>query len=82
MNFTAIREALLQEPSILDVHDLHVWTLTSGVNAMSVHVVRPDEVSPDDVLAIVHQRIKSGFKVAHLTVQVESHAGASGETHL
>src|SRR5438105_4029909 len=39
VNLPAVREALQALPGVAAVHDLHVWTLTSGVNALSAHVV-------------------------------------------
>lgn len=82
VNLAAVRESLAEEPTILAVHDLHVWTLTSGVNAMSVHVVRTDAATHDEVLVLVQRKIKSTFNIAHVTAQVESRGCAAGETHL
>ena len=50
VNIEALRGALSEIPGISDVHDLHVWSLSSGVNAMSAHVVRAGDASSDDVL--------------------------------
>jgi len=82
VNLAAVRQALTEEPVICAVHDLHVWTLTSGINAMSVHVVRADGATHDEVLELVQRKVKANFKVAHVTVQVESRGCAAGETHL
>ena len=82
VNLAAVRESLEEEPTILAVHDLHVWTLTSGVNAMSVHVVRSDSATHDEVLVCVQRKIKTKFNIAHVTVQVESRGCAAGDTHL
>ena len=49
---------------------------------MSVHVVRADDASHDDVLTKVRQRVTSEFKIAHATVQVEGRECAASETHL
>ena len=64
------------------MHDLHVWTLTSGVNAMSVHVVLADGAAHDDVLTAVQRRVIADFKIAHVTVQVEARGCEETETHL
>ncbi len=82
VNLTALREAIGKVPGVVDVHDLHVWALTSGVNAMSVHAVLADASSHDDVLQAVQQRVTSDFKITHATVQVESKSCADSETHL
>ena len=82
VNLTAVREAVAAEPGVAGVHDLHVWTITSGMNAMSVHAVLADGASHDDVLERVRRRMTSDFKIAHVTVQVESRGCAQKETHL
>ena len=82
VNVTALREAMGNVEGVAGVHDLHVWTLTSGVNAMSAHAVLVGGASHDDVLAALHQRVTSDFKITHVTVQVEAQECAEGETHL
>lgn len=63
-------------------HDLHVWSLTSGINAMSVHAVLADGVEHDEVLARVHEHCVKEFKIEHVTVQTERGNFAEHETHL
>ena len=82
INLTAVRGAIGSVTGVADVHDLHVWTLTSGVNALSVHAVRADGASHDEVLVAVQRCVTSKFKIAHATVQVESVGCAEWETHL
>jgi cobalt-zinc-cadmium efflux system protein len=54
------------------VHDLHVWTLTSGVLAMSCHVVMTaDNINYGSVLASVKNLVHEEFKIDHTTVQIE-----------
>jgi cobalt-zinc-cadmium efflux system protein len=54
-----------------EVHDLHVWTLTSGFLAMSGHVVIRDPARYKDTLEAVHQLMHDRFDISHVTVQVE-----------
>ena len=82
VNITALRDAIESVPGVASAHDLHVWTLTSGMNAMSAHVVLADGATHDNVLAAVRERVTSGFKIAHVTVQIEPAGFAEGETHL
>lgn len=82
VNLATLREAIKNVTGVADVHDLHVWSLTSGVNAMSVHTVLADHGLHDEVLAAVQQRVTSEFKIAHVTVQVECKGCAAFETHL
>jgi cobalt-zinc-cadmium efflux system protein len=82
INLTALREAIAKLNGVAGVHDLHVWTLTSGVNAMSVHAVLDDGATHDAVLDAVQRCVTSSFKIAHATVQVERKGCAERETHL
>ena len=82
VNLVALREAIQTADGVTAVHDLHVWSLTSGVNAMSVHVVLAEGRSHDEVLRRVKECVKSSFAISHATVQVESHGCAADEVHL
>jgi cobalt-zinc-cadmium efflux system protein len=82
VNLATLRESIESVPGVASVHDLHVWSLTSGVNAMSVHAVLADHALHDEVLAAVQKRVTLDFKIAHATVQVECKGCAAYETHL
>jgi cobalt-zinc-cadmium efflux system protein len=66
-----VRNAIAAVPGVADVHDLHVWALTSGVNALSVHVVASNEHGVGELLTRVGQCATERFRIAHVTVQVE-----------
>lgn len=60
---------------VLAVHDLHVWTISSGLHALSAHlVVRRDEMGPrnDAILDQVKRELRDGFGIDHTTLQIES----------
>ncbi len=82
VNLAALREAVCAVQGVLGVHDLHVWTLTSGVNALSAHAVLAAGASHQEVLAAVRQCLSRDFEIQHVTVQVESLDCDPGETHL
>ncbi len=77
-----LRESLEKVEGVAGIHDLHVWSLTSGMNAMSVHAVLADTAEHDDVLARVHEHCTENFKISHVTVQTERGDFATHETHL
>ncbi len=81
VNITSLRESLASVSGVTDVHDLHVWSLTSSMNAMSVHAVLAEGEAHDDVLTRVREHVKSNFKIGHVTVQVESRKCGEGEAH-
>ena len=58
VNATAVREMLLAIPGVAAVHDLHVWTLTSGVNALSTHVVLANDGQHDPVLEAIGKGLR------------------------
>jgi cobalt-zinc-cadmium efflux system protein len=56
---------------VLDVHDIHVWTITSGLDAMSGHVCVRRGVAHDEVLNAVTNIAQKDFGIQHTTIQVE-----------
>lgn len=81
VNLASIREALAALPGVLETHDLHVWSLTSGMNSMSGHIVLRADARHDDVLRDVRGVVEGTFKIAHTTIQVESEGVMSCGTH-
>ena len=82
VNLAALRETLEKVPGVAGTHDLHVWSLTSGVNAMSVHVAVAEGTSHTNVLNAIHETIRMDFKIGHITVQIETPGWEASETHL
>ncbi|MDI9902127.1 cation diffusion facilitator family transporter [Rhodococcus sp. IEGM 1409] len=58
-------------PGVVDAHDLHVWTLTSGMEVASVHVTAASDADPTTVLAATQTLLADAFELEHATVQVE-----------
>ena len=81
VNIGEVRGAIAAIHGVADVHDLHVWALTSGVNAISVHVVARDGNDVGDLLTRVGQCATGHFKIAHVTVQVEPPGWTCGGGH-
>lgn len=83
VDLEAVRSRIADVPGVADVHDLHVWSLTSGVNALSVHVKLGDGTDLGEALSEIHQRVTESFPVQHATVQVEPAGweGDAGERH-
>ena len=72
VNIVSLQNDLKSVRGVESVHDLHVWTLTSGVLAMSCHVVMSDELlSRNLVLAEVNELARARFRIDHTTVQIE-----------
>jgi cobalt-zinc-cadmium efflux system protein len=72
LDLGAIELAMTQVPGVVRVHDLHVWTLTSGREAMSAHVVVLDVRESERLLGALHNVLHTRFGIDHTTVQVET----------
>lgn len=58
-------------PGVREVHDLHLWTLTSGMNVATAHLVSDDPSSTTQLLEQAQTLLRDEFKVEHATLQVE-----------
>jgi cobalt-zinc-cadmium efflux system protein len=72
LDVTEIEDALRSAPSVRRVHDLHVWTLTSGREAMSAHVVVEAGAPTDRILEELHLVLHARFGIDHTTIQIET----------
>jgi cobalt-zinc-cadmium efflux system protein len=72
IDVSSFREKILEIPGVAQVHDLHFWTLTSGVNSASVHVALSAQQPADKVLSEIQKRFKENAGVDHATIQVEA----------
>ena len=66
----AVGEAMAAVPGVVEVHDLHVWTVTSGFPALSAHVLVERGCDRDDVLARMAEMLEERFEIHHTTLQV------------
>lgn len=71
MNPEEIGKALLAEPGVVEVHDLHLWEITSGFPALSAHVVVEPEADCHQIRFHLAEQLKSSFHIEHSTLQVE-----------
>jgi len=67
----AIRMALLELPGVRDVHDLHVWSITTGMDSLSAHVVTAESEPHTALLTRVRQTLHDRFGIDHMTIQIE-----------
>lgn len=70
IDVAAVRQALLSIDDVVDVHDLHVWALTSEMNVLTVHVVAA-AASNGVLLSAIAERMRTAFGIDHVTAQVE-----------
>jgi cobalt-zinc-cadmium efflux system protein len=72
LNLEEIRSGLAGIPGVRNVHDLHIWTITSGFVAMTVHLIVDDPRSAPAVLAAGRDFLTQRLGIQHSTIQIES----------
>ena len=72
INLAAVEDAILQTDGVTDVHDLHIWTITSGREALSAHVIHIETISQAELLKELRAKLQDRFGVDHLTIQMET----------
>ena len=71
ISLQGVQKAMEEVEGVQQIHDLHVWTLTSGVFTLSAHVVVDGEWDPHMLLDKLEGRIQDAFGIKHTTIQLE-----------
>jgi cobalt-zinc-cadmium efflux system protein len=72
IDLSAVESSILDTEGVSGVHDLHVWTISSGIDALSVHISHADSISHSELLSVVRQKLHDRFGIDHLTIQMET----------
>ena len=72
IDLPALREQILAVPGVVEAHDLHFWTLTSGLHSASVHIRAGAETRRGQVLHDVQELLRERAGIEHATIQVET----------
>jgi cobalt-zinc-cadmium efflux system protein len=67
-----VRRHIVEASGVMDVHDLHAWTITSGMNVVSAHVVLAEGADPPSVLDELCRCLSGDFDIEHSTFQLET----------
>ncbi|RAL21886.1 cation diffusion facilitator family transporter [Thermoflavimicrobium daqui] len=67
-----VEEVLNNIPGVKHVHDLHIWTITSGLDSLSCHLVIQDAQDSQKILRESIHKIEEHFKIKHTTIQIET----------
>ena len=67
-----VRRHILEAPGVIDCHDLHAWTITSGLNVVSAHVVLAEGADPGVALEALCSCLADDFDIEHSTFQLET----------
>ncbi len=67
----AVARSLLDAPDVIEVHDLHLWLITSGQPALSAHVLVSEEADCHDVRLGLERELAGHYHITHATLQVD-----------
>jgi cobalt-zinc-cadmium efflux system protein len=81
IDMRGIKKALCEIPEVREVHDLHVWTITSGYLVLSCHLTIENEAVHDDILMLSQTILHDKFGIEHSTIQVERVANGCPSPH-
>ncbi|HMF13967.1 MAG TPA: cation diffusion facilitator family transporter [Gemmataceae bacterium] len=83
LDVAKVVQSVCQVPGVLDVHDLHVWTVTSGMTACSLHirVVEQSALEGQRIQQAVAAMLEHDFRIAHSTIQVEVETCGVNDLH-
>jgi cobalt-zinc-cadmium efflux system protein len=72
LDMAQVRSHILEAPGVIDCHDLHAWTITSGMNVVSAHVIVAPDADPAAVLDHLCECLAGFFDIEHSTFQIET----------
>jgi len=83
IDLESVARAMLRVPGVQEVHDVHIWTLGTDLNALSCHICIPDMHMEESarILEQVHEILEKEFKITHTTIQFER-AGLAADANL
>jgi cobalt-zinc-cadmium efflux system protein len=82
LDLARVQAAIRAVPGVRSVHDLHAWTVTSSLYALSAHVVVDDPQHGEEMLAQVKEVLLEQFDLAHTTLQIEGERFAEVKAHV
>lgn len=73
----AVRDYLSHLPGITDIHDLHIWAMSTTEIALTVHLIKPEIENEDQLLARACDDLHERFGIEHATIQIERDADSN-----
>jgi len=67
----AVQSCICSNNRVISVHDLHLWTLTQGFEALSAHLVIKNMDESEDIISEIKRELSNKFKISHITLQLE-----------
>lgn len=72
IDLAGLKKMLCSIPGVLDIHELHVWAITSGKISLTAHIVIDNHSNCDDILAKIRKNLAEKFNILHTTLQHET----------
>lgn len=72
INLSEVKEFLLEQSGVSQVHDIHIWPLSTTETALTAHVVRLNNEGHDEFLSLMSRELHDKYEISHVTIQVES----------
>jgi len=73
ISYEEVKKAILQIKGVTGVFDIHIWTITSGMDAITAHVVVSDPSKSQIILKEISSILENRFKITHTTIQIETY---------
>ncbi|MEG6586596.1 cation diffusion facilitator family transporter [Dendrosporobacter sp. 1207_IL3150] len=67
-----VKQALLAIQGVKNIHDIHIWTVTSGIDSLTCHLVIDNEQNSQDILRQAILTVEKDFNIQHTTIQIET----------
>lgn len=75
VDYQTVEKLITEKPGVLSIHDLHIWTLTSGIYALSVHVIMDPETKlmmATELSESIKAELVETFKITHTTIEIHT----------
>jgi cobalt-zinc-cadmium efflux system protein len=74
ISYLDVQNLLLSQPGVLEVHDLHIWAMSTKENALSAHLLIPNGSMSDKARLELSEILNSQHNIHHLTIQIEANS--------
>lgn len=71
INVDQVHQSLFEVEGVTEIHDLHIWTITSGLISLSAHAVVNGDRTHADILSELRELVHDRFRIDHITIQIE-----------
>lgn len=73
ISYEEVKKAILQIKGVTGIFEMHIWTITSGMDAITAHVVVSDPSKSQTILKEISSMLENRFKITHTTIQIETY---------